>query len=240
MAELLVSVRSAAEAAAALAGGAAIIDVKEPANGPLGRAADFDIQQVVDRVAGARPVSAAFGELAAGPAPFPGVGLSYAKWGLAGCTGEDCWRARAIAISQQWQQVMPQCQPVAVAYADWQLALSPAVEAVFEFITNQNWPVLLLDTWCKNGATLLDWLKGSIVKDLCKRCRLAGKRIALAGSLGLDEIALLRAADPDWFAVRSAACEAGRRDRSVSEERVHQLVALLESPISADKRTRSQ
>ena len=35
---LLVSVRSAAEAEEALAGGAALIDVKEPANGPLGKA----------------------------------------------------------------------------------------------------------------------------------------------------------------------------------------------------------
>ena len=35
--ELLVSVRSALEAEAALQGGADIIDVKEPMNGPLGR-----------------------------------------------------------------------------------------------------------------------------------------------------------------------------------------------------------
>ena len=34
---LLVSVRSAAEAATALAGGADLIDVKEPSRGPLGR-----------------------------------------------------------------------------------------------------------------------------------------------------------------------------------------------------------
>ena len=35
--QLLVSVRNATEAAAAVLGGADILDVKEPANGPLGR-----------------------------------------------------------------------------------------------------------------------------------------------------------------------------------------------------------
>jgi len=46
MAALLVSVRSAAEALAALAGGAAVIDVKEPSRGPLGRA-DGDVWRAV-------------------------------------------------------------------------------------------------------------------------------------------------------------------------------------------------
>ena len=61
---LLVSVRSAAEACAALAGGAALIDVKEPAHGPLGRASDDVIRAVMDAVGGRCAVSAALGELA--------------------------------------------------------------------------------------------------------------------------------------------------------------------------------
>src|SRR5947209_8028398 len=43
---LLVSVRSAAEARAALDGGAALIDIKEPARGPLGRADDGVMAEV--------------------------------------------------------------------------------------------------------------------------------------------------------------------------------------------------
>src|SRR5262245_13850027 len=61
---LLVSVRSAAEAHAALAGGADLIDVKEPSRGPLGRADDSVISAVLVAVHGRRPVSAAMGELA--------------------------------------------------------------------------------------------------------------------------------------------------------------------------------
>ena len=60
---LLVSVRDAAEAAAALAGGAALIDVKEPARGSLGRADAATIAAVVAAVGGRVPVSVALGEL---------------------------------------------------------------------------------------------------------------------------------------------------------------------------------
>ena len=50
--QLLVSVRDATEAAAALHGGAGLIDVKEPARGPLGRADAATIAAVVQTVAG--------------------------------------------------------------------------------------------------------------------------------------------------------------------------------------------
>ena len=54
MTRLLVSVRSAAEAEAALSGGASVIDVKEPTRGALGRADDAVIADVVRSPAGRR------------------------------------------------------------------------------------------------------------------------------------------------------------------------------------------
>ena len=51
--KLLVSVRSAAEALTALEGGAALIDVKEPAHGSLGRA-DLQVIGEVVRAVGRR------------------------------------------------------------------------------------------------------------------------------------------------------------------------------------------
>jgi (5-formylfuran-3-yl)methyl phosphate synthase len=60
---LLVSVRDAAEAAAALEGGAAIIDVKEPRHGPLGAADPEAIAAVAQVVGSRRPWTMACGEL---------------------------------------------------------------------------------------------------------------------------------------------------------------------------------
>src|SRR4051812_39902678 len=92
---LLVSVRSPQEALAALAGGADIIDVKEPANGSLGRAEDDVIRAVVDVVAGRRPVSAAMGELVEESACSI-AGLNFLKWGLAECVPLLARPARSI------------------------------------------------------------------------------------------------------------------------------------------------
>jgi hypothetical protein len=64
MSGLLVSVRNAAEAEEALAGGADIIDVKEPSRGPLGRADAQNARDVIQTVSGRRLVSVALGELA--------------------------------------------------------------------------------------------------------------------------------------------------------------------------------
>ncbi len=90
MARLLVSVRSAEEARAAVRGGAAIIDVKEPARGPLGRADAVVWSQVRAVVPAAIPVSIALGELSecsVDDQPFFN-GISYRKVGLAGA-GRD-------------------------------------------------------------------------------------------------------------------------------------------------------
>ena len=69
---LLVSVRDAAEAAAALEGGAAIIDVKEPRHGPLGAADPEAIAAVAQVVGSRRPWTMACGELGGGPGDTAG------------------------------------------------------------------------------------------------------------------------------------------------------------------------
>jgi uncharacterized protein (UPF0264 family) len=233
MADLLVSVRSAAEAETALAGGAALIDVKEPRNGPLGRAPDGVVAAVLRQVRGRRPVSAAFGELGEGLPPFHRPGLAFAKWGPAGLGGDPDWCGQLLRAAARCRQQSPRCRPVAVAYADWQAARAPAPAEVCEFACDSAWPVLLLDTWRKDGRTLLEWLPLGEVRRLARQCHQAGVRVALAGSLGASEIHRLGAAEPDWFAVRTAACRGGRRAGPIDRAAVRRLVSLLADPASA-------
>jgi uncharacterized protein (UPF0264 family) len=228
---LLVSVRSAAEAKAALGGGADVIDVKEPADGPLGRAPDRTIAAVVRTVAGRRPVSAALGELrSAGPLPAID-GLSFVKLGLAGCRAVD-WRARLEAAEAS---VAPGVAVVAVAYADWRQADAPSPDEVCAFAVARPGRVLLVDTFQKAKAksdaalpptTLLDHLPLQKLSLYCRLCRSGGVRIALAGNLDASCIARLAALAPDWIAVRGAACRGGRAG-PVDAQKVRELAALL-------------
>jgi uncharacterized protein (UPF0264 family) len=232
MTRLLVSVRGAAEVSAALAGGAALIDVKEPANGPLGRAEDHTLAEVVRAVAGRAPVSAALGELLDNfgeELPAATADLAFVKWGLAGCAegARSSWWWDLAEEMDRLAALFPFCQAVAVAYADWPRARAPRPEQVCAFAAWQPAGAFLLDTWGKDGSTLLDWMNHAEVTALCQRCREAGVRVALAGSLGPDEIRALKPARPDWFAVRGAACAGRDRTAVIDEDRVRQLAEML-------------
>ena len=227
---LLVSVRSAEEAARALAGGASLIDVKEPLHGSLGRADDTVIEAVLRTVGDVRPVSAALGEWAETSSAIPPLALTFVKWGLAGCQHRNDWRQRLVPLMKTQRQP----QVVLAAYADWQCAQAPPVEDVFALAKEHPGSVLLIDTYCKETSsisqhrpTLLDWLPAAWVEDLCARCRVAGVRIALAGSLGETEIRALLPAHPTWFAVRGAVCDAADRRANVQTEKVRHLAQLL-------------
>jgi uncharacterized protein (UPF0264 family) len=230
---LLVSVRSAEEAEAALAGGAHIIDIKEPANGPLGRAEDQTIDAILSRVAGRRPISAALGELAEELPGFVDRRLAYVKWGLAGLGGgRQSWEARlSLALFEAGPP-----QAVVAAYADWQSARAPRIEDVVAFACSSGGGTLLIDTHCKEATaggrrpTLLDWLAPVDLSALCRQCRAAGVRVAVAGSLTGDLVKHLVASletVPDWFAVRGAACAEGDRRAAIDADKVRGFVQLL-------------
>ncbi|MCS7044932.1 MAG: (5-formylfuran-3-yl)methyl phosphate synthase [Gemmataceae bacterium] len=229
MSRLLVSVRNAREAEIALAGGASLIDVKEPTRGALGRADEATLAAVAARVAGRAPLSAALGELFENEAPFPNVaGLHFVKWGLAGAAGRGWQRS----LTKQLERPGPQA--VVVAYADWRWAEAPSLDEVVAFACSRRGNVLLIDTYQKNSAeagkrppTLLDWLSAAEVQAICRACAARGVRVALAGSLGLAEIDQLLSAGPTWFAVRGAVCAGGQRDAPMDLARVQELACRI-------------
>jgi len=208
-----------------------LLDIKEPEGGSLGRASDETIQEVAAALAGRRPVSASLGELrqAVGQElPSALDRLLFVKWGLAGYHANRlAWRMELEAAVEQLRRARPECRYVAVAYADWERASAPKPSEVCAFACDHNAGALLLDTWHKDGRSLLDFLAVEEVCKLAKHCRAAGVQVALAGSLGPAEISRLRAAEPDWFAVRGAVCQDGQRQAAVEEGRVRKLVELL-------------
>jgi uncharacterized protein (UPF0264 family) len=232
MTQLLVSVRSASEAEAALRGGAALIDIKEPALGSLGRASDGVIEDVVRVVAGRRPVSAAMGELVdtCGDELPPSLNpLSYIKWGLSryGNCEEEVWEADLEILIHHLAVRLPTARVVSVAYADWRRARAPKPMDVCTFAATHSVGAFLIDTWQKDGSTLLDWLSQAEIEQMRACCRRAGLPMALSGSLGLPEIQTLLPLRPDWFAVRGAVCKGEKREAAIDEDAVQRLARML-------------
>lgn len=216
---LLVSVRNAAEAAAALAGGAAIIDIKEPHAGPLGAASAAVIAEIAQVVGQRKPWTMACGELLAGidatverireaVAAVSGAALPPAaiKVGLAGMAHEP-WRERLAAVHERLPAEIAQ---VAVVYADWKRVVAPAPADVIDAAASLGCTVLLVDTADKSAGGLLDSVPLTEIAGWVAAARRRGLAVALAGKIALPEIPAVMALVPDVVALRSAVCSNSR------------------------------
>lgn len=226
MTGLLVSVRSAEEAWDALQGGAAMIDVKEPAGGALGAASAATWQSVLAAVDSRRPTSAALGELtdddvlqraaAAG-------GFDYAKVALAGCDGERGWRSR---LADVFAALPPGVAPVTACYADRAAARSPGVWELLETSVELNARGLLIDTFDKRRGGLLTAAGEPQLRRVADAARQAGLLLVLAGSLRERQLRRAAALRPDYIGVRGAVCS-GARTARLQRARVEKLARAL-------------
>src|SRR5262249_7288389 len=155
--------------AAVLGSGAVLVDVKEPARGSLGRADDDVLSEVKAVVAEQLPISAGLGELRDG-LDLPELnGIAFANWGLAGCLSLP-WRD-LLRRARPVMESPGACRLVVTAYVDWRRADAPAPLDVCHFAAHEQSAALLVDTWHKDGSTLLDWLSSAEVAELVQHCQ---------------------------------------------------------------------
>lgn len=230
MTRLLVSVRDASEVDAALAGGADIIDVKDPSRGPMGMADAAVIESVCAACAGKVPVSVALGELleqqpGAKPGAYtaPDSRPTHVKLALAG----------ALDVETDWRILLDRAltgtpQPIAVAYADHHRVRAPRPDDVLAWVLSKPFAAgLLIDTAVKDGADLFDWMTDGELVALIGRARQSGRLIALAGSLRGLSFAKAAALGSDILGVRGAACDTGGRLGRVTAENVATLADII-------------
>jgi uncharacterized protein (UPF0264 family) len=242
---LLVSVRDAGEARAAITGGADIIDIKEPRRGSLGKADDEAIRDIVETVRlmnQTMPISAALGELrdwdstSTGPS-LPGD-VGYLKLGLSHCSRDEHWQTRwrsvvsgkalaagsfcgdsegkPVASASPLTTVSNDASPpspvwVMVIYADWQRAGSPAPAELIQAAAEFSCGVVLLDTFHKDGRSLVEVLSPSELLAIAEAVHQANLPLAVAGSLRKEHLPPLTRLAPAIVAIRSAACRQGQR-----------------------------
>lgn len=225
---LLVSVRSANEVAAALEGGADIIDVKEPAKGPLAPAEAEVVASVIDAVDGRVPVSAALGEWSPNAITEAHwhleLPLQYVKWGLAGYAHTPGWGEDLLDTRRELPIAT---EMVMVAYADWERAKSVPPAEVAKFAKRFRFKTFLLDTWGKDGKTLLDFMSAKEVAGLVEGLKRVYTTVAVGGSLRPEQLKQLKGVAPDYFAVRTSVCAASKRDGAVDATRVRKWKELL-------------
>jgi uncharacterized protein (UPF0264 family) len=225
--QLLVSVKSAEEASAALAGGADIVDAKDPAAGALGAVSLDDFRAIAAAVAGARPLSAALGDaidemtLRRSAHTFATAGASFVKVGFAGVAHAD----RVATLLAAAVRGASASRVVAVAYADGAASLSR--DRLIGAAARAGARGLLLDTFDKYAGGLRDLLAPRDLAAWVDAAHDAGLFVALAGKLTAIDLPFVRDAGADIAGVRGAACDGARSGR-VSATRVRDLKFAFE------------
>lgn len=240
--ELLVSIRSEAELmTVASSQCVSIVDLKEPANGPLAPAS-VDLWNTAAEFVGKDPVTDLVTDLARHPATKKPQKLSaalgeftdalacaadlpppftFAKMGSSDCSQPSILRDRWSQISQRLPSGP---ELVAVAYADFQTAGSLPPQTILESAIEHGCRRILIDTFQKDGRSSMEHLGIETLQQFASTAARSRMWWSLAGSIDSKQIDLIAANQlrPNCIGVRTAAC-IGARTSAVSLEKCQQL-----------------
>ena len=215
---LLVSPMNIVEAEAALAGGADILDIKNPKEGSLGANFPWVIRSIAELARGKVPVSATIGDLEfkPGTASLAALGAAtsgaeYIKAGLLGVKTQDQAEEMMKGIVRAVKDFDRSKKVVASGYSDFSRAgcispfLLPAAAA------RAGADVVMVDTAVKDGRPTFDFMSEQDLREFIDLGHAEGLDVAIAGSIGFPHLELLTRLQPDIIGVRGIVCGGDRK-----------------------------
>lgn len=205
---MLASVANLAEARLAAAGGADIVDLKNPVAGALGALPIADVATIVRVLGGMRPISATVGDLPMAPgvvapaiAAMAATGVDYVKLGF--FPGGD------------WPGVTDSLRPLALSgirligvfFAD-----QPLERHWLDRLADAGFTGAMLDTADKQRGSLTRLRDLDFLRDFVDASRSLGLLCGLAGSLRAEDIETLLPMGADYLGFRGALCGGRRTD----------------------------
>lgn len=213
---LLVSVRNATEAGAAVIGGAEIIDAKEPmATSSIAPVSALAMREIRDEVPNTIKMSAALGDVsrsqdlddAFGRVTVP---LAFVKLGFRNVP--DLPRVTELLRDAVQRATLLPGKPavIAVGYSDYARVHSVSPMDLPKIIVETGADGLLLDTACKDMGSTFQLLTPAFLEVLSDRCEAEELTLAIGGGLTKDDVERASAFGATIFGVRGAACDGGR------------------------------
>jgi (5-formylfuran-3-yl)methyl phosphate synthase len=223
MTAMLASVTGPEEAEIAIAGGADIIDLKDPSAGPLGALPTERIRATVAAIAGRRLTSAVTGILPEAPSQARSLvgaiaetGVDYVKVGLS--PGE-----RREAAVRALSPLGDKAKLVGVLFADRERDLLDLLPQLAEV----GFAGVMLDTAEKAGGRLLAHAEVVALAAFVKTAKEHGLLAGLAGGLEEPDVPRLLALGPDLLGFRGALCAAADRRAGIDAARVKAIRRLI-------------
>lgn len=219
----------------AIAGGADIIDVKNPNEGPLG--ANFPA--VIKRIRQITPtnieVSCTIGEVPNLPGSMSlaalgaaTTGVNYIKAGLYGLKT----REEAIYLMQNINKAVKDydssIKVVASGYGDAGRTGSVDPSFVPKIASEAQADIAMLDTAIKDGKNLFTFLTKPQIRSFVEEAHDYGLKAALAGSLQKKDLPAVYVLGADVVGLRGAACTfSDRVNGQITREKVRELVEAV-------------
>ncbi|MEM3586744.1 MAG: (5-formylfuran-3-yl)methyl phosphate synthase [Candidatus Jordarchaeaceae archaeon] len=240
--KLLISPQNEEEAREAIAGGADIIDVKNPSEGSLGANFPWIIRRIRELTPRELEVSAAIGDfpnkpgtasLAALGAAVSGV--DYVKVGLYGVNiyQEALYLAKQVVRSVK--DYNSRIKVVIAGYADAYRINSIDPLLIPKLTMEAEADVAMIDTAIKDGLGLFDLWSLNKIENFVENAHSRNVLVALAGSIKKENLPLVRALNADVVGIRGAACEKSDRQGKIVRERVQEIVSILQGVRSLQK-----
>jgi uncharacterized protein (UPF0264 family) len=221
------------EAQAALAGGADIIDVKNPKEGSLGANFPWAIRAVADLARGRVPVSATIGDLEfkPGTASLAALGAAssgaeYVKAGLLGVKTPSQAEEMMAGIVRAVKDYDAEKKVVASAYSDYARVGSISPHLLPAAAASAGADVVMVDTSIKDGKPTFDFMSEQDLYDFIDLSHANGLKVAIAGSIAFAHLELLKRLQPDIIGVRGIVCGGDRRS-AVKRELVEKVKRTL-------------
>ena len=233
--KLLVSPSDEQEALEAIAGGADIIDVKNPMEGALGASFPWTIRRIREITPEGVEVSCTIGDLPNLPGSISlavlgaaTTGVNYIKVGLGGVkTMEDAvlLLRNAVRAAKDYNSSI---KVAATVFADAARIGSVNPLLVPEIADKANADVAMVDTSVKDGKTLFTFLTNPQLTQIVRKSHNRGLLTALAGSLKKEQIHLVSELEADIVGLRGAACTGGDRvNGRITRETVRELADII-------------
>lgn len=230
--KLLISPADEQEAVEAIAGGADIIDVKNPKEGALGASFPWVINQIRKITPANIEVSCAIGDVPNLPCAVSlaalgaaTTGVDYVKVGLYGVKTKEAAVYLMQGVTKAVTDYNSAVKVVATGYADAERIGSVNPLLVPEIAHNAKADVAMIDTAVKDGKNIFAFLTADQLRRFVKSAHTYGLKAALAGSLRKNDLSTVYALGADIMGLRGAACTSGDRvNGRITRENVQALV----------------
>jgi hypothetical protein len=243
--KILISPKNEKEASEAIAGGADIIDVKNPKEGALGANFPWIIKRIREIAPRKIQVSCALGDVPNLPGSISlaalgaaSLGVDYIKVGLYGFKTPK----EAVFLLQNVNKAAKECNPkikvAATGYADAERIGTIDPMLIPEIASLAQVDLAMIDTAIKDGKNLFNFLSAKQLEEFVDKTHKLGLEAALAGSLRKQDLPMVYGLGADVAGLRGAACTKGDR---VSGQITRKLVQeLVETVKQAEKQAKTK